>query len=725
MSPAERRPPHTLAFLVAPWLAGCLIDTSLYADARARFRDDDADGHTEQQGDCDDADPGVHPGAAETCDGRDEDCDGTRDEAPVDASWYADADGDGRGDPARATASCTPVQGAAPNADDCDDTRPEVHADAPERCDGQDNDCDGDTDESSAIDATDWYADADGDGLGAGVPLRACILPPGGPWSATDGDCDDTDPAVFPGAPERCNGSDDDCDGAVDDPPVADSASVFRDADEDGFGDPAAGACTPQVGYVSNSDDCDDTRPDVNPDSTSVCNDGVDNDCDDDPTDCPWPADRSLAEAWIIHPHADAWAFGSNFLIGDLDGDGVDEAWITAGGGQSSADASFRTGTLHSLPLPLRDGDRTTLGGAIEGQDRWSAFGVGAAICDWDGDGYDDLFAGAFLTDLPGERDNGAVYYFPGPVGPQTAADAAVQILGADGEEFGRRVTAGCATGAAGEWFSIVASAGYAATPGMGATGRTHIFGAELSEATTSDDAMAIVYGSFTSADLGHGYAAADFNGDGITDISVGVDSGWSFRGGVSTFFGPFEGRFTELDGDHILIGESSNSAAGFSMDVAGDADGDGDTDLLIGAMGLGRGGAYLVPGGLSEGTHLLADAPIKIRGDASVSQLGADLGPAGDLDGDGRGDIALAEGFFTSNDVLLFAGLPASGTLYPADALSRWQATDDSDDEFNYLKSPGDVTGDGLDDVLAGSINYEDPSGSIGRLYVIPGFGE
>jgi hypothetical protein len=141
--------------------------------------------------------------------------------------------------------------------------------------------------------------------------------------------------------------------------------------------------------------------------------------------------------------------------------------------------------------------------------------------------------------------------------------------------------------------------------------------------------------------------------------------------------------------------------------------------------MGLGRGGAYVVPGGFAEGTHLLADSPVKIRGDGTVSQLGADLGPAGDLDGDGRTDIAIAEGFFTRNDILLFAGLPPSGTLGPADALSRWTATDDTDAEYYYLASPGDVTGDGLDDVLAGSNLYEDASGSIGRLYLIPGFGE
>ncbi len=717
-----RGPARSLGLLLL--LSGCLVDTALYADARARFTDDDADGHSEQDGDCDDADPGVHPGAQETCDGRDEDCDGRRDEDPVDAFWYADTDADGRGDPAQPTPSCSPVSGAAPNADDCDDTRPDVHADATERCDSVDNDCDGEVDEASASDATDWYADADGDGIGAGEPLASCDAPPGGPWATVAGDCDDADAAVHPGAAERCNGEDDDCDGLTDDPPVSDGAAVYRDADGDGFGDPEDGACTPQPGFVANADDCDDSRADVRPGEASVCNDGVDNDCDSDPTDCPWPAERSLAAAWIIHPHPDAWSFGDNFLIGDLDGNGVDEAWVTAGGGQAVDDPSFRTGTLSALDLPLRDGDQTSLSRTIQGQDRWSAFGVGAAICDWDGDGYDDLFAGAYLTDLPGERDNGAVYYFPGPVTAASAAGASVAILGDDLEELGRYLSAGCTSGPD-NWFAVATSAMQASSGAMAGAGNIRIFGPTFLTATVSTQALATVEGSFASANLGNEHVAADFNGDGVTDFALGVDSGWSYRGGVATFFGPFSGRFTELDGDHILIGESSNSAAGFTMASAGDADGDGDEDLLVGAMGLGRGGAYVVPGGFAEGTHLLADSPVKIRGDGTVSQLGTHLGPAGDLDGDGRTDIAIAEGFFTRNDILLFAGLPPSGTLGPADALSRGTATDDPDESYHYLASPGDVTGDGLDDVLAGSNLYEDASGSIGRLYLIPGFGE
>lgn len=98
-------------------------------------------------------------------------------------------------------------------------------------------------------------------------------------------DCNDNDPMVFPGAPERCNGEDDDCDGRIDDGNGVQLA-FFPDADGDHFGDsdvqPSMGCVAPAPNMVTNNGDCDDMDNTVHPSAAEVCDDGLDNDCSGD-----------------------------------------------------------------------------------------------------------------------------------------------------------------------------------------------------------------------------------------------------------------------------------------------------------------------------------------------------------------------------------------------------------------------------------------------------------
>ena len=168
--------------------------------------------------DCDDADPLNFPGNVEVCDGSDNDCDGEADEDDAaDATmWYADLDGDGAGDDAGGETACLQPDGYVTAPTDCDDGDPSIYEGAPEACDGVDHDCDGAVNEDASVDVTTWYADADADTYGDPTfTSDACAVPSGFVASATD--CDDGDRASYPGAPEACDGADNDCDGVEDD----------------------------------------------------------------------------------------------------------------------------------------------------------------------------------------------------------------------------------------------------------------------------------------------------------------------------------------------------------------------------------------------------------------------------------------------------------------------------------------------------------------------------
>ena len=236
---------------------------------------------SDPDGDCDDTDPAIHPGATDVVgDEVDQDCDGGE-------TCYEDADSDGYLAPspasvASADTDCTDAgEGLATDPmTDCDDTDATVWPGAPEAVgDGVDSDCDG---------AEVCYLDADDDGYLVGAPATvlstdtSCL--DAGEGSDTDPrtDCDDTDPTVHPGASEEIgDGVDQDCDGLE---------GCYVDGDDDGYLPEAPDELevtdlrcegTGLGGLSTPGGDCDDSDDSVHPGATELPGDEVDQDCDE------------------------------------------------------------------------------------------------------------------------------------------------------------------------------------------------------------------------------------------------------------------------------------------------------------------------------------------------------------------------------------------------------------------------------------------------------------
>ncbi|MCB9763074.1 MAG: FG-GAP repeat protein [Alphaproteobacteria bacterium] len=292
-----------------------------------------------------------------------------------------------------------------------------------------------------------------------------------------------------------------------------------------------------------------------------------------------------------------------------------------------------------------------------------------AGAGDLNGDGYADVAVGA-PSESGTQRTAGSVYVVYGPVSAGSLAAADLQLVGEAQDDY----------------------AGYAVA------------------------------------------AAGDVNHDGLADLVAGAiwnDEAGRDAGAVYLWSGPTgTGETNIVTGTARLLGAAAGDQAGFSVSAAGDVDGDGNDDLLVGANysdgGAQDGGAAYVARGPLSGDSSLADAALVILGDEATGWLGYSVSGGHDVDGDGTPDALVGMPYSYVSDaragaVMVFSGA-TTGTVSAPDADARLLGELRADYAGWSVASPGDVDGDGYGDALVGAPREDSAGNSAGAAYVVLG---
>ena len=765
----------------------CTDSTDRNCDGVGAQEDGDGDGWLSCK-DCDDTSSGIHPGARDTCNEVDDDCDGLVDEDDPPTSSWLDADGDGFGDPAStAVEGCSIPAGYIDNDEDCDDAAAGSNPDATEECDGVDDDCDGEVDEADAIDVITWYADADGDGYGdPDSATKACDRPSGTIKKGTD--CDDTDPAVFPGAPEICADEiDQNCDGedkqlttyfldndgdgygAEDSPEelctldagystlntdcddydatsypggteVCDGAdndcdgsaddgvtiTVYRDEDEDGYGSPVETRedCDASSGWSLLDTDCDDSRSEVSPLGTEIDGNGLDDDCDGTADS----ADLADYGDTILGAAAGDSIGLSVCAAGDVDGDGFGDLWIDA---SLADDNGTDSGVVYLLRGPLTGGaDLSDAVAWVVGENTGDRAGSALATGDLDGDGVADLVVGASKEDTNGTAA-GAVYLLYGALtGEISLADADAKLLGEAASDWAGfdLVLPGDVNddGVQDLWISAMheASAGAKA-------GATYLMSGVLTGEVELSSALAKWVGESSSDQAGVSITSGDMDGDGLVDLVVGADGDdatGSNAGAVYLLSGMVTGDNALKAAATKLRGVGAGDHAGHEVESAGDMNDDGYVDLLVAAPdadGVATGsGVTYLLFGPVCTSSTLSVADVQFLGESNGDQLGMGLGALGDVDGDGWPDIGIGAYEYAGTGAAWIIRGPLEGTYAWGSTGLTLAGISAGDDAGRSLGGAGDLDGDGLLDAFVGSPKNDDGGADAGLLTILYGGG-
>ena len=691
-------------------------DTDCDGEPGEEETDDDGDGYSECDGDCDDNDATSYSGAEEICDGLDNDCDGSLGVEEV------DGDGDGY-------MVCDGPAGSP----DCDDSDPSTYPGATEACDGIDNDCDG------ALPFGEL--DEDGDGQ------MGC-----------QGDCDDHDASLYPGAPELCDARDNDCDGVVPADELDGDGDGYIACDEcdDGNADVHPAASEVCNGSDDNCDgllpddeadgdgdgsmvcegDCDDGDGGIHPGAQELCADGLDNDCDGTDNGCGPNGEILLAnsDAKLTGEASEDYAGIRVTGAGDVNGDGYGDALVAA---YHESSVSSCSGAVYVVAGPVSGA--VGLAGSVTkfvGEAAWDYAGIDAAGgYDVNEDGLDDVLVGAYGDDTTG-AEAGAVYLMLTPFSGTVALSGAdAKIVGqAEGDRAGWAVALVDDGDGDGLPEILVGAPQY---DGDGTdVGCAYLLHPPLDPYVELEFADTTFVGEASEDLAGRAVSrAGDVNGDGFDDLLVGApenDGAAVNSGAAYLVYSMLAGEFGLGDIGVKLIGEAADDQAGRAVAPAGDVNGDGFDDVIVGAWqndgaASDAGAAYLVNGPVAGALNLSA-ATAKFEGEVMDDSAGVSVDSGGDVNGDGFDDVIV--GAYYNDQVAPGAGAsyllygPLSGTIGLGAADARLYGEAGADNAGQAVAGVGDMNGDGFDDIMVGAPKHDIPGTDAGSAYLLLGNG-